>query len=159
EQIGQPEFALEVGEQIEHLRVDGLVQRRDRRVENDQPRRQRQRPGDVDAIALTAGYFVRVAVGEIVWRQADLAEQFARQRPRRVLRAANRPPRTGKCLVSPLTCNRGCAATPRSSIGSSIATEGVVSLIAAMTEHLQLEAVSPRGTPLPIGERSARSAG
>src|SRR5450755_900020 len=41
---------------------------------------------------------------------------------RTVLRLLNRSPRTGKCFVSPLTYSSGCAAPPRSSIGSSIST-------------------------------------
>src|SRR5258708_37799604 len=41
---------------------------------------------------------------------------------RKVLRLLKRSPRTGKCFVSPLTCNSGCAAPPRSSIGSSMST-------------------------------------
>src|SRR3954447_11766204 len=38
---------------------------------------------------------------------------------RTVLVAPNRSPRTGKCLVRPLTCSSGCATPPRSSILSS----------------------------------------
>src|SRR5271156_3713463 len=50
---------------------------------------------------------------------------------RTVLRLANNSPRTGKCLVRPLTCNSGCATPPRSSIGSSMSME-MVSLIASV---------------------------
>src|SRR5882672_1694605 len=39
---------------------------------------------------------------------------------RTVLRLLNRSPRTGKCLVRPLTCSSGCAAPPMSSTGSSM---------------------------------------
>jgi len=46
EEIGQPEFALQIDQQIEHLRLDRLVQRGDRFIEDHQPRRQRQRAGD-----------------------------------------------------------------------------------------------------------------
>src|ERR1700746_3233507 len=49
---------------------------------------------------------------------------------RTVLRALKRSPRTGKCLVRPLTSSNGCAAPPRSSIGSSSSTEGTLGLIA-----------------------------
>src|SRR5450631_3865421 len=48
---------------------------------------------------------------------------------RTVLRALKRSPRTGKCFVSPLTCSSGCAAPPRSSIGSSDSTVVSVELI------------------------------
>ncbi len=67
---------------------------------------------------------------------------------RTVLRGLNSPPRTGKCLVSPLTCNSGCAAPPRSATGSNMSMEVIVSIIP-----------STLVSPLPTGERSARSAG
>src|SRR3984893_10078326 len=53
---------------------------------------------------------------------------------RTVLRAANRSPRTGKCFVSPVTCNSGCAAPPRSSIGVSISANGVASFMASVPD-------------------------
>ena len=48
---------------------------------------------------------------------------------RTVLRGLNRSPRTGKCLVRPVTCSSGCAAPPTSATGSSSSTDGLVSLI------------------------------
>ncbi len=48
---------------------------------------------------------------------------------RTVLRALNKSPRTGKCLVSPETCSSGCAAPPMSSTGASISRDGLVSLM------------------------------
>src|SRR6202011_2039141 len=53
---------------------------------------------------------------------------------RTVLRALNKSPRTGKCLVSPLTCSSGCAAPPRSSIGSSISIGGVILFMASVPD-------------------------
>src|ERR1700736_5670358 len=53
---------------------------------------------------------------------------------RTVLRALNRSPRTGKCFVSPSTCNSGCAAPPMSSTGSSISTGVLISLIASVPD-------------------------
>ncbi|MGY4299589.1 hypothetical protein ACVWXN_007684 [Bradyrhizobium sp. i1.4.4] len=44
--------------------------------------------------------------------------------------AANSPPRTGKCLVRPLTWSSGCATPPTSSTGSSISTDVLLSLMA-----------------------------
>ena len=44
--------------------------------------------------------------------------------------AANSPPRTGKCFVRPLTLSNGCATPPRSSTGSSISTDVLLSLMA-----------------------------
>src|SRR5271169_3234385 len=55
---------------------------------------------------------------------------------RTVLRALNRSPRTGKCLVKPLTWSSGCAAPPRSSTGSSSSTDGVIWLIAALVPDI-----------------------
>src|ERR1700721_774108 len=53
---------------------------------------------------------------------------------RTVLRALNRSPRTGKCLVSPLTCNSGCAAPPTSSIGGSISVVALSSFMASVPD-------------------------
>src|SRR6202040_3468455 len=53
---------------------------------------------------------------------------------RTVLRFANRSPRTGKCFVSPLTCSSGCAAPPRSWIGSSLSTDGLISFMASVPD-------------------------
>src|SRR6516164_5192801 len=62
---------------------------------------------------------------------------------RTVLRAPNSPPRTGKCLVSPLTLSSGCAAPPRSSIGSSLSAKVIVALIASVPDiHRAAHAVA-----------------
>src|ERR1700704_392896 len=53
---------------------------------------------------------------------------------RTILRALNRSPRTGKCLVNPLTCSSGCAAPPRSSTGSSISTKGLIWFMASIPD-------------------------
>src|SRR5580658_3108316 len=53
---------------------------------------------------------------------------------RTVLRAPNSPPRTGKCLVRPLTCSSGCAAPPRSSIRSSILIGGLIAFMASVPD-------------------------
>src|ERR1700730_9151045 len=53
---------------------------------------------------------------------------------RTVLRALNKSPRTGKCFVNPLTCSSGCAAPPRSSIGSSILIVGVILFMASVPD-------------------------
>src|SRR3954462_7565642 len=47
---------------------------------------------------------------------------------------ANRPPRTGKCLVRPLTCSNGCATPPRSSSFSSISGNGLVWFITSVPD-------------------------
>src|SRR5450631_1935150 len=53
---------------------------------------------------------------------------------RTLLRFANRSPRTGKCFVSTLTCSSGCAAPPRSSIGSSLSTDGLIWFMASVPD-------------------------
>src|ERR1700694_4705454 len=53
---------------------------------------------------------------------------------RTVLRLLNSSPRTGKCFVNPSTWSSGCAAPPRSSTGSSISTEAVVSFMALVPD-------------------------
>ena len=64
EDVGQAELLLEVHEQVQHLRLDRLVERRDGLVEDDQARLERERAGDVDALALAARQLVRIAAGE-----------------------------------------------------------------------------------------------
>src|ERR1700709_1344631 len=53
---------------------------------------------------------------------------------RTVLLLPNRPPRTGKCFVRPATCSSGCAAPPRSSIGSSMSIAGLISFMASVPD-------------------------
>ena len=75
EQIGEPELALQVHQQIEHLRLDRDVERGHRLVADDQLRLQRERAGDADALALAAGELVRIVV-HLRRPQADLLEQL-----------------------------------------------------------------------------------
>ena len=76
EEVGDAELGLQVAQQVEDLRADRDVERRDRLVEHDELRRQRQRPGDGDALALAARELVREQVGGPV-RQPDQIEQLA----------------------------------------------------------------------------------
>ena len=55
----QVQLALQVAQQVDHLRLDRDVQRGDRLVGDDQLRAQRERAGDADALALAAGELVR----------------------------------------------------------------------------------------------------
>ena len=73
EQHRQPERALQIQQKVQHLRLHRDVQRRDGFVRDDEDRLDRQRPGDADALALTAGELVRVAV-HCVRRQPDLGQ-------------------------------------------------------------------------------------
>ena len=59
EQVGQPEPLLQVEQQVQDLRLDRDVERRDRLVGHDELGVQRQRAGDADALALAAGELVR----------------------------------------------------------------------------------------------------
>ena len=61
EQVGQAELALEVLQQVEDLRLDRHVERRDRLVADDEVGLEDERPGDPDALALAAGELVRIA--------------------------------------------------------------------------------------------------
>ena len=87
EDVGEVELVLQVVEQVEHLRLDRDVERRDRLVGDDQLRVQRERAGDADALALAAGELVRVAV-HVIGRQADELEQLAHPLARSPRRAA-----------------------------------------------------------------------
>ena len=73
--VGQPELVLQVLEQVDDLGLDRHVQGGDRLVRDDELRPQRQRPGDADALALTAGELVRVAV-VVLGVEPDQLEQL-----------------------------------------------------------------------------------
>ena len=62
EQHGEPERLLQLGEQVEHLRLHRDVERRHRLVADQQLRVERERARDADALALAAGEFVRIAL-------------------------------------------------------------------------------------------------
>jgi len=74
EQISEAEFLLQVLEQIDDLRLDRHVERRDGFVAHDQLRLDRERARDPDALALAAGEFVRIAA-HVVRLEADRFEQ------------------------------------------------------------------------------------
>jgi hypothetical protein len=52
EQIGQPEFFLDILHQVDDLGLDRDVERRDRFIGNNQAWPNGQRPGDADPLAL-----------------------------------------------------------------------------------------------------------
>src|SRR5205807_854280 len=64
ENVSQAELVLEIEQEIEHLGLDRLVERRDRLVEDQKPRLEREPARDVDALALAAGNLMRIAPGE-----------------------------------------------------------------------------------------------
>jgi hypothetical protein len=67
EQIGETEFLLQVFQNIQHLRLDGHIQRRDRLIANNKLGTQRQRARNTDTLTLTAGKFMRIAAGVIIF--------------------------------------------------------------------------------------------
>ena len=75
EQVRETELGLQLLEQIDDLRLDRDVQRRDRLVADEELGVQGQRPGEADPLALPAGELVGVAVGGIAGKPDD-AEQL-----------------------------------------------------------------------------------
>ena len=75
EQIRETVLALQVDQQIDHLRLDRDVERRYRLVAHDQARPERQRACDADALPLSAGELMRIVL-HLVGPQAHLREQF-----------------------------------------------------------------------------------
>ena len=133
-----PNSLLQVLEQVEDLRLDRDVERRDRLVADDQLRVQRERARDPDALALAARELVRVAVRE-ARVEADDVEQLAHaRRARRAAsrccgrRAARRRCRRPSCAGRATrrdpgrrSASRGasCAAPRRASVGELLALE------------------------------------
>ena len=62
--VGQVELAFERPQQVEHLGLDRFVERGDRLVEDHHAWSGGERPGDIDALLLPAGQFVRIARAE-----------------------------------------------------------------------------------------------
>ena len=75
EQVGEPEILLQTHQQVENLRLDRDVERRDRLVGDDEVRLDGERPRDADALPLSTAELVRLAVGELR-REPDAVEQF-----------------------------------------------------------------------------------
>ncbi len=73
EEHGDAEAFLQVDEEVHHLRLDRHVEGRDRLVANQEGGIGHQRAGEDDALALTAGEFVRIAHGDMAG-EADAAE-------------------------------------------------------------------------------------
>ena len=60
EQIRQPAIALQILQQVDHLRLHAHIERRDRLVEHDELRLYGQRARNADALTLPAGEFMRI---------------------------------------------------------------------------------------------------
>ena len=87
EEVREAELVLQLLEQVEHLRLDRDVERGDRLVADDELRVERERPRDADALTLTAGELVRIAVDVLGVQPDDLEQLLARCR---VARQASR---------------------------------------------------------------------
>ena len=70
EEIGETELLLQIEQHIQNLRLDRHVERGDRLVGTINLAFTRERPGDADALALSAGEFVRISA-EIFAAQSD----------------------------------------------------------------------------------------
>jgi hypothetical protein len=75
EQVGEAMRLLQRAQQIEDLALDRHVQCRQRLIRDDQRRLWGEGAGDRDALALTAGEFVRIAVQSVA-RQTHLIGQI-----------------------------------------------------------------------------------
>ncbi len=76
EDVGEIEPLLKLGEKVEDLRADGLVERRNGLVENDKLGLEREGAGDVDALALPARKLMRIAIGVLRGLESDRVEEF-----------------------------------------------------------------------------------
>ena len=75
EDVGEPELVLEILEEVQDLRLDRDVERRDRLVADDQLRVDRECARDADALPLAAGELVREPV-VVLGVEADDLEQL-----------------------------------------------------------------------------------
>ena len=98
EEVGELELLLELLEQVDHLRLDRDVERRDRLVGDDEVWVDRERARQTDPLALTPGKLVWVAICR-VGGQADRLQEIAHagrglapsRQPVRPQRLANDP--------------------------------------------------------------------
>src|SRR6056297_886778 len=72
---GQAEFALQIEHQVDHLRLDRDVERRDALIRHDQAGLHGERAGDAKALTLSAGEFMRKAQS-VFGQQPDLLQQL-----------------------------------------------------------------------------------
>jgi len=75
EQVREPEPLLEIGEEVQDLRLDRHVERGHGFVEHHKIRLQRERTGDADALALPARQLVRVSC-RVFRAEADEIQQL-----------------------------------------------------------------------------------
>ena len=75
EHVGQVALALQLAQQIDHLRLEQHVERARRLVQHDEIRLQHHRARDRDALALAAGEFMRIAESRLRI-EADVSERL-----------------------------------------------------------------------------------
>ena len=75
EQVGQTEPVAQIFEKVDDLRLDRDIQRRNGFVTYDDLGLERQRAGNGDALPLTTGKLVRIAI-RMFWLQAHLFEKL-----------------------------------------------------------------------------------
>ena len=97
----QAELALEVAQQVEDLRLDRDVERRDRLVGDQQLGLERERAGDADPLALAAGELVRVAV-VVLGVQPDRLHQLLHARLRSPLPSCSPWITNGSAMIEPI---------------------------------------------------------
>ncbi len=92
EEVGEVEVLLERLEQVDDLRLDGDVERRDGLVADDEVGVERERAREADALALAARELVRVARARVGGQADDLEQLAARACPasRRLARPCTR---------------------------------------------------------------------
>ncbi len=73
--VGQGELGLQFLHQVDDLRLDRHVERRDGLVGHDELRAEREGTGEADALPLSTGQLVRKALQDSAW-QPDAVEQF-----------------------------------------------------------------------------------
>ena len=112
EEVGEAELVLQVGEQVDDLRLDRDVEGGDRLVGDDQLRLQRQGAGDPDPLALAAGELVRVAV-VVLGGEADPLEQLLDA----ASQLAPEAPSLAGCSGSPTICADALARVERGDRG------------------------------------------
>ena len=76
----RPNSSWSCCEQVDDLRLDRHVQRRDRLVEHDQPRVQRERTRDADSLTLPAGELVGEAIA-VLGAHSDRAQELLHAAP------------------------------------------------------------------------------
>ena len=76
EQVGQPELVLQVHQEIDHLRLNGDIESRDRLLPDNEVGAEHQRPRDADALALAARELMGIVV-PVVFAGSDYGSERA----------------------------------------------------------------------------------